>query len=456
MPGLAYWDPPTHEVPVEVIIGSLPTLRQSLLKKFDDCPLSAYMEVRFSRGWSTHPQAAGTIFHLFAAKFLRTLQLTRSRTMPVREAEMILLEACRQTTDSNGELIDPRDIVRVPMRKMPELRMAARKFAKDNRFNFDRIVDVERRLSAELTYAHPMGGIVRRTLTGQLDALLEDAQFPENGAIVIDWKHTWGLPPEPKERNSDDYQGDDEELKGLSYHGYFQQRFYGWLVMKNYPQIDRVTLREFYGLKTIARKATLHRHQLAEVEEELSILAQGFDLAFAGGAPLYPFGWWPVVAEGGTVIGREFDIDRLGRWRPQPGKHCGFCARSRDCPIDEDTRIEVGAPPATPERARAIAGELQVVEQVKKVLTEAAKAYVDGTGEPIPVRGGKGRRVLGWYWIRNKGAASGRGRRFGLYTPNESDRGGHAALDDQLSEAMKEATARAREARKPKLKPGKG
>jgi hypothetical protein len=127
--------------------------------------------------------------------------------------------------------------------------------------------------------------------------------------------------------------------------------------------------------------------------------------------------------------------------------NCGFCARSRDCPIEEDTRIEKGAPPATEERARAIAGELQTVEQVRKVLIDAAKAWVETSGRPIPVKGGKGRRVLGWY--REK-----RGRRFGLYTPDDSDRGTHA-LDAQLRSAMEEATSRARAARPPRRRKGK-
>lgn len=438
--------PPPRELSVEEVIEALPTLRQSLLSKYDDCPLSSLMEFRFANGWSTHPQAAGTIFHLFAADFMRTLQSVRSQTMPVQLAEQLMIQACRQ------EGVAARDIVRVPLRKMPELRMAARKFASDNRFSFHLIVDVEKRLSASLTYPHPDGGLVKRTLTGQIDALLEDKDEP-SGAVVIDWKHTWGLPPEPKEKEPGAPEYDDDELRGLSYHGYFQQRFYGWLVMKNYPKVMQVTLREFYGLKTAARKATLKRHQLEDVEEELSVLAQAFDEGMMQGSPPWPFGYWPVLDELGVQViedgrpVREFSIERLGRFKPQPGKHCGFCARARDCPIDEDTRIEQGAPPATPERARGIAGELQVVDKVRAKLIGSAKAYVELAGEPIPVKDSKGRRVLGWYKTK-------RGRRFGFFTPNESDRGGHAsiadrALDEELAGAMRVATARARRERQP-------
>jgi hypothetical protein len=32
----------------------------------------------------------------------------------------------------------------------------------------------------------------------------------------------------------------------LGFDGYFQQRFYAWLIFKNYPSAQSVTLREFY------------------------------------------------------------------------------------------------------------------------------------------------------------------------------------------------------------------
>jgi hypothetical protein len=126
------------------------------------------------------------------------------------------------------------------------------------------------------------------------------------------------LPPEPRDAPKDD----DDELKGISYHGYFQQRFYGWLVMRNYPRIQHVTLREFYARKTKVRKATLSRSKMADVEAELAILAEQFDLAVMSGPPAEPL-----------------ELGRMGRWAPSPGKHCGFCLKPGRCPIDEDARV---------------------------------------------------------------------------------------------------------------------
>jgi hypothetical protein len=447
---------PREPIALDDVLRLFPSLRQSLLSKFDDCPLSALLDLKYANGWSTHPQARGTVFHLYAAKVMQTLREEKSQTIPVQLAEQIMVEACRQETDHLGEPIDPRDIVRVPLRQMPELRMAARKFAKDNEFSSHRIIDIEKRLSAVVTYSHPDGGFVERELTGRIDALLYEEPVADQitgevitppGAIVIDWKDTWALPPEPKERDPGDYVGEDDELRGLSYHGYFQQRFYGWLVMKNYPSVQRVTLREFYARKTKARKATLTRDRLPEVEEELSILAQAFDFAIAQGEPAWPFG---VTWEDGERI---LDIESMGRWKPQPGRHCGFCVGARQCPVDEDVRIEAGGAFTSWPRALKAAAELQVVERARKVLIDALKGFVETQGAPVPVKSSKGRRVVGWYETK-------RGRRFGLFTPDDSDRGGHADLDRQLAEAMREATARAQESRpkrerRRRLKPGK-
>jgi PD-(D/E)XK nuclease superfamily len=408
---------PASSVSIEEAVARFPTLRQSLLGLYDDCNLSAYFELEYARGWSTHPQARGTIFHRFAAECLRSMQKYKHETIPVMDARAILLDVCHQHN------MEARDIVRVPMRMMPELRMAADKFAKDNTFSIAKIVDIERRMSAPISYLAADGSRVTRALTGQLDALLFD---PPNGAIVLDWKDTWGLPPEPVEVEAQGY--DDEELKGLSYHGYFQQRFYGWLVMRNYRNVDRVTLREFYVRKTKVRKATLYRHQMENVEEELIVLAEAFDRAIMQGSPR------KVLAgdEEGYV-----NFDDLGFWKPSPGRHCGFCTRPTLCPIEEDTRVAAGGAATSTEGAARWAARLEIAERLKKMAIEACKGWVELGGAPIPVKYAKGRRVLGWYKTK-------RGRRFGFYTPDESERGGHAAFDEELKDAMRESTERAR------------
>jgi hypothetical protein len=190
--------------------------------------------------------------------------------------------------------------------------------------------------------------------------------------------------------------------------------------------VNRVTLREFFPYFTQVRKATLHRHQLPEVIEELSILAQAFDEAVASGPPnLKP------------DVDGFVDMEALGWWAPSPGRHCGFCQAPTRCPIPEEVRVANGGAITSAESASRWAARLQVAERIRNVAREGLKGYVEGGGEPVPVKWSKGRQVIGWFQQKN-------GRRFGLYTPDDSDRGGHADEEAQMMEAMRESTARAK------------
>ena len=197
-----------------------------------------------------------------------------------------------------------------------------------------------------MRYPHPMGGTVPRKLTGKLDAtILEES---EDGMVVIDWKDTWGMPPETE----------------VSFEGYFQQRFYAWLIFANYPSITRVTLREFYARFSATREATVTRADEPELHSELSALAERFDRS-----------WTERV------------------FPASPGKHCNYCIRPGACPIPEFARgdgriIDEAA-------AEDFARQLIVGEQVVKGARAALRAYSEVHG-PIPVRDAKGRRALGF------------------------------------------------------------
>lgn len=409
---------PSKPLSRDQVIEQWPTLRQSLLGDFDNCALSSFFSMKYGHGWSTSPQARGTLFHRTAAEILRTMQRYGHQTIPIAEALQILVEVCRQQD------VEPRDIVRLPMRDVPELRMAVRKFAKDNAFSTNRIVDIERRLEAPISYTTREGVKVTRRVTGQLDVLL---YAEPDEAIVIDWKATFGMPPAPRDAQQDDYF--DEELKGLSFMGYFQQRVYGWLVMMAYRNIQKVTLREFYPYRTQARKATLHRAQLGDVEEEISVLVEHMDNALAQGAPSLTPGSDGLV-----------NIDELAWWKPQPGRHCGFCLAPTRCPIPEDVRVAAGGAITSEESAARWTARLQIAEKIRQDAREGLKGYVESSGKPVVAKWSKGRLVIGWH-------KTARGRRFGFYVPDESDRGGHADIDRQIEEAMKDATARARRER---------
>jgi len=112
--------------------------------------------------------------------------LDEEQVRRIDDASMAILEEVLEQRN-----IPPEEIVRCPMREIPNLRMAAAKFAKDNEFTIRNVVDIERRLSATLSYMDDEGELRERTLTGQLDVLTVDAGH-DRGVIVIDWKDTWG------------------------------------------------------------------------------------------------------------------------------------------------------------------------------------------------------------------------------------------------------------------------
>lgn len=397
---------PTKPVGIEEAIEAFPVLRQSLLAKFDDCELSTLFDLRYANGWTTGPSSRGTIFHRFAAECLREMQRTDAAFVPVSVALAILEEVCYQHN------VPPEDIVRVPFRELGDLEMAAKKFAKDNRFNVRKIIDVERRLAAELTYTGPNGELIRRTLTGQIDALIAD-EHADDEAVVIDWKTTWALPPE---------RDPDAEDPGLSYHGFFQQQLYAWLVMKTFPAINAVTLREFYVYRTQARPARVTRQDLPQVEQRLKYLVASLDRAVMAGQPKNL---------------KLATLEKHGSWKPSPGHHCRWCPKAHHCPIDDDYRGDGGV--QTMEDAARLAGARQVMKASIKNIDAILKPFAELHG-PIPLKRAKGRMVLGFRKIKG-------GLRWSEFTPTEADRPTTEATEGaeiDLKAAMQDATRRAR------------
>jgi hypothetical protein len=189
----------------------------------------------------------------------------------------------------------------------------------------------------------------------------------------------------------------------VSYMGYFQQRFYGLLVLRNFPAVQRVRLREFYPLEGVARYATIYRGDLEHLEREFSALVEVLDRALASGSD-------------GPA------------WTPSPGRHCSYCPAPQRCPIEGDVRVREGGITSHAEAERA-AAEFVVASEVRGVLREALKAWVDVYG-PVRVKAAKGR-----YELRFNGG------RFGVHVPEVSDRG----PDGRIEDAFAAAAARKRE-----------
>jgi hypothetical protein len=439
---------PGDPIAVDEVIARLPAVRQSLLSAFDDCALSTYFQLAHGQLWSTHPQARGTIMHRAIAECIRTMQRQQMESIPVSEALEILHETLWQRD------VPVEELVRVPLRQVRELRSFISKFAADNSWEIDKVVDVERRLEGTVRYPDENGEMVERVLTGQIDLLMY--QPPRSardvpGALVVDWKDTWGLPPDHSEQ---DAQGESEDGSGLSWHGYFQQRFYAWLVMVNYPKIQRVTLREFYIRFSEARPATVDRSRLYQIEQELAFLVREFDLAAAQGKPPWPYrledSLHPnvtpelraAVRDGHMTVEEvlhdapELVQRGVGRWRPSPGKHCGFCMRPGQCPIEAEARGEGAISSAA--MAERYAGEFLVATEVRSGRMAALKAWAEAHG-PVPVKWAKGRMVAGW-----KANKTGSGRRFGVFAVEGSDRSSkqERAVERKLESAARDVARR--------------
>lgn len=349
-----------------------PTIRQSTLSAFDACGLSAHFESEMRRGWSTHAQARGSVIHRVFAECMRQMWLMQEPRIEVDVALEILHQTLRQadvdrecpkcegsnilpgidatsrrTCGDCGEKF-PTGLMNLPAQETDTIRMVVIKWAHENTWPIETLIDVEQRLSMEVEYPGVGDiGVVRRTYTGQMDVAFLDPNDPEH-LIVPDYKSGWKLPP-PTE---------------LSFEGYFQQQSYAALALTNYKPIARVTTREIYVNYNEVREATTHREDLPTVTERLAEKVETFDRA---------------VHEQVFV--------------PTPGAHCNWCMRPTACTIKRLGRGDGSV--TTPEEAERAAATIVVAEAALKHARGALKGYADVNG-PIPIRDAKGRRLLGF------------------------------------------------------------
>lgn len=348
-----------------------PTIRQSVLGSFDNCALLTRFEREYRGGWSHPWQARGQMFHRFAARALAEMYAQQEKSIEVTVALAILQEVLRQhdvdrecphcgsnrirrgVTKRGNRIclackqLFETEVMSLPTSEVKDLYWVVKKWAHDNSFDIENLVDVEQRLHAKIDYPNPYGPAVTRELSGKLDCLMIEGEQAEH-AVVPDWKDMWGMPP-PSE---------------VSEQGYFQQRFYGWLVMRNYRSVQGVTLREFYVRFSEPREATIWRYQLDDIEQEISAMVERFDRS----------------------IEEHLYI-------PSPGKHCTFCPTPQRCPIPADAR-ESGAI-ENAEQAELAAATIVVAETTLEKRRRALQAWTRNHG-PVPVKDAKGRRMMGF------------------------------------------------------------
>jgi hypothetical protein len=176
--------------------------------------------------------------------------------------------------------------------------------------------------------------------------------------------------------------------------------------MRNFPSVEKVTLREYYPVPQEIREATVPRGALEHIESELSVLVELLDRGLAEGL-------------------------RSPLWAPSPGVHCALCRRPQSCPIEAEARVAQGGITSA-RQAERVAAEVAVIDAYRKEAMPALKAWHEQSGLPIPVRNAKGRHE--WRWTKESGGR----RRFKLVAHSKIEK----ENDPELARAFAEAAER--------------
>jgi hypothetical protein len=352
--------PPEHGPFIDGVV------RQSTLRSYDQCPRRAVAEAQREFSDYSHPPAAlGTAFHMVAEEMLRTMRATGNARIPSEEAIVIM-----------REVIARPDCPHLSVDLLRELRIVVVQFSRLE-WPAPRVIALEERLWAEVPCPD---GIVRR-ITGKPDVLIAD---PPGGAVCLDYKVSWAVPATPRDG---DYTR-DQGRRYLSDRGIFQLDTNGLLIMRSYPAIGRVSLREYYPRLNEFREAWLDRDELEHVERHLGLLAMRFEQSMAG----------LLVPE------------------PRPGRWCSHCPVSRACPVPQEDR-GVGVID-TEELANAEAARWDVIKTLGEQQRKALKAWHEETGHWPEVGDG---RVVGWH------QEEGKTRKFEARAPAANGNGNGAA-----------------------------
>lgn len=340
-------------------------LRQSLLRTFDQCPQQAVWTTESPAGWSTPAQALGTAFHSVAEAILATMQEHGRSVNEHGEVEEVQQLSTQEAVEIAYEVLARPGTPHLSGEQVESLVGMVIGFC-DVKWQPSHIIGMEERLFADVT--GPDG--VARTVTGQPDVLMAD---PPGGAICVDFKSGRGKPKQP--RNPDDPEAwkKDHGRAYLSERGHFQLDVYGMLILRTFPNLDRVTLRELHVRWGETREAVLTRDEMEHVERRVGLQLMRLEQTLTG------------------VI----DVE------PRPGVWCHHCPRRSECPVPWEERLEGAVDGNIVEMAE----RYTIACEVRDHHTPAIKAWLDEQDvKAVEIGGG----IVGW-------DREGSGRKFGTH-----------------------------------------
>lgn len=212
------------------------SIRQSFAATYDSCPMAAKLS-EGERGFSTHPQARGTIMHRFSQKVLEECIANGEREFPTEMAKPLMVEVIQESG------------LPIPAPEFDTLMALAWKFVDQRVFDVEHIVDLEENYTTEIN------GV---SFTGRPDVVEIDGRV----ATVRDWKTGWAIDPET-------------ELRGS-----FQGRAYAKQIFNAYPQIHTVRLVWEYQRWDKVREVVLTRSDLADIDAMLESLVARIERSY--------------------------------------------------------------------------------------------------------------------------------------------------------------------------------
>jgi RecB family exonuclease len=350
--------------------GTLPTLeeyRQSVLRSHATCPRRTRRDLQagdVTTGWSEASGDLGTATHAVLAEVMRTLRAAGEQMIPTEEATVIC-----------WEVYNALDLT-LPAKELETLEWMVQSFCQ-YRWS-TRIFAIEEPFRVPVVC--PDGVI--RVLKGQPDLVTAD---PPRGLVCVDYKTGQARPKAPREAAAE-----GEAIVGKEYlsdAGVFQRQVYGFGLMRTFPAVQYVILRElplrFPGEPP--REARLERHELEHVEKAIASRMMKLDR--------------------GLREGPKSEV-----WKPRPGKHCVKCPVARSCPVPREMRGDGAI--LTQVQADRAAQRLAVMGAKKDQATSQLKAWQEAGNPPGRVNE---RDEVRWGPAPDAWMFKGGGRRFDIW-----------------------------------------